>query len=179
MSITKPNCRTETRSISPLPSYQCTPPNSNTRLIVHQEKNIEEAKQTQNDEEDVVKCCLMGVSQDLLKGEQWIQSKIKVNLIPSSLLPLCSSPPSTILLLTSPPISSPFTVTIIYMQEMTSTDMVTFEHHIPAAVARELSAIKKKYGVTIQSEKCKVCLGGRGKEGKRTRRRARILTANI
>ena len=72
-----------------------------------------------------------------------------------------------------------FSLTNIHMQEMTSTDMVTFEHHIPAAVARELSAIKKKYGVTIQSEKCKVCLGGRGKEGKRTRRRARILTANI
>jgi hypothetical protein len=85
------------------------------------EKNNVEVKQPHNDEEYKVKCCLLGLSQDIPNGEQYIHNKIK---------------------------------------EMTTTDTVSFEHSVPAVIAKELSAIKKKYSVTLQTEKSKITITG-------------------
>ena len=132
-----------------------------TRLVVHHGKPTEEVQQSQNEEEEVVKCCLMGLPQDLPKGEQWIQNKIKVYLTFKN--PLVSFSFLSRSSLTSTPFSS-LRKTNSYSQEITTTDVVSFEYNVPAAVAKELPAIKKRYGVTFQSEKTKVSRPGNTKK---------------
>ena len=115
-------------------------------------------KQSENEEEEIVKCCLMGLPQDLSEGERWIQNKIKVYLtFENPLVPLSRSSLTSILF-------SSFRKTNSYSQEITTTDVVSFEYNVPAAVAKELPAIKKRYGVTFQSEKTKVSRVGNGKK---------------